>query len=145
MYKGKDRDELTNSVTDLKEAIKKLERVKELISGTCIDCKEITLDVPARIKDGRTLVPVRGIFEALGATVEWDGATKTVTATRGQDVIKLTIGDTKLYKNGEVAYELDVPAQIMGEGFTMVPVRAISEALKREVAYNAKTRTVIIH
>lgn len=44
MYKGKDRDELTNSVTDLKEAIKELERVKELISGTCIDCKEITLD-----------------------------------------------------------------------------------------------------
>lgn len=44
MYKGKDRDELTNSVTDLKEAIKGLERVKELISGTCIDCKEITLD-----------------------------------------------------------------------------------------------------
>lgn len=44
MYKGTDRDELTNSVTDLKEAIKELERVKELISGTCIDCKEITLD-----------------------------------------------------------------------------------------------------
>lgn len=44
MYKGQNRDELTNSVTDLKEAIKGLELVKELISGTCIDCKEITLD-----------------------------------------------------------------------------------------------------
>ncbi|MBQ1243395.1 MAG: copper amine oxidase N-terminal domain-containing protein [Clostridia bacterium] len=96
------------------------------------------------IVEGRTLVPLRAIFEALGATVEWDGATKTVTAVRGQDTIKLTIGDTKLYKNGEVAYELDVPAQIMGSGFTMVPVRAISESFGCKVDWVAALRAVVI-
>jgi len=96
------------------------------------------------IVEGRTLVPLRAIFEALGAKVEWDGATKTVTATRGQDVIKLTIGDTKLYKNGVAHYELDVPAQIMGEGFTMVPVRAISESFGCQVDWVAALRAVVI-
>ncbi len=96
------------------------------------------------IVEGRTLVPLRAIFEALGAKVEWDGSTKTVTATRDTDVIKLTIGDTKLYKNGQVAYELDVPAQIMGGGFTMVPVRAISESFGCKVDWAAALRAVVI-
>ncbi len=96
------------------------------------------------IVEERTLVPLRAIFEALGAKVEWDDATKTVTATRGQDVIKLTIGDTTLYKNGVAHYELDVPAQIMGEGFTMVPVRAISESFGCQVDWVAALRAVVI-
>ena len=89
-------------------------------------------------------MPLRAICEALGATVEWDGATKTVTATRGEDTIKLTIGDTKLYKNGQPVYELDVPAQIMGSGFTMVPVRAISESFGCQVDWVAALRAVVI-
>ena len=109
-----------------------------------LDGKKLEFEQPPVIIEGRTLVPLRAIFEALGATVEWDGATKTVTATRGQDVIKLTIGDTKLYKNGQVAYELDVPAQIMGEGFTMVPVRAISESFGCKVDWVAALRAVVI-
>lgn len=44
MYKGQDREDLTNSITDLEDAIKNLERVKELISGTCMSCKATTLD-----------------------------------------------------------------------------------------------------
>ena len=101
-------------------------------------------DQAPAIVNERTLVPLRAIFEALGAKVEWDGATKTVTAVRGQDTVKLTIGDTKLYKNGQVAYELDVPAQIMGGGFTMVPVRAISESFGCKVDWVAALRAVVI-
>ena len=96
------------------------------------------------IVEERTLVPLRAIFEALDAEVQWDDTTKTVTATRGEDTIKLTIGDTKLYKNGQPIYELDVPAQIMGDGFTMVPARAISESFGCTVDWIGELRAVVI-
>ena len=44
------------------------------------------------ILDGRTLVPLRSIFEAMNATVDWDGDTSTVTATRGDTSIQIRIG-----------------------------------------------------
>ena len=114
-----------------------------------IDSKEIVkngekseLDVPAQIVEGRTLVPLRAIFEALGASVEWNGETSTVTSAKGDTNVKLTIGENKIYVNDE-AKELDVPAQII-ESRTMVPARAVAEAYGCAVEWDADTRTVII-
>lgn len=94
------------------------------------------------IYNERTMVPMRKIFEVLGATVSWDGATKTVTARRDSTTIKVTIGESKLYVNGE-AYMLDT-APIILNGSTLVPVRAISEALRCGVDWDGNTYTVII-
>ncbi len=102
----------------------------------------IAFDVQPQIINDRTMVPLRAIFEALGATVEWDGDTRTVTSTKGEITIKLTIGENKLYKN-DAAVELDVPGQIVDDR-TLVPVRAISEAYECEVEWEADTRTVLI-
>ncbi|MBE7047218.1 MAG: hypothetical protein E7396_07360, partial [Ruminococcaceae bacterium] len=99
-------------------------------------------DVMPVIVDGRTLVPMRGIFEALGAQVNWDDATKTATGTKGDKEVKLTISDTKAYVNGEEK-TLDVPATII-EGRTMVPVRFISESLGEKVDWDGVTKTVIV-
>jgi len=90
----------------------------------------------------RTLVPLRAIFEALGATVDWDGATQTVTAKKDSDVIKLQIGSNEMTVNGKTV-TLEVPAQLIN-GRTMVPVRAIAEAFGAEVYWDAATRTVKI-
>ena len=100
------------------------------------------LDVPAQIVDNRTLVPLRAIFEALGATVEWDEATRTVTSTKGGTTVKLTIGDNKIYVNG-VTRELDVPAQIINSR-TMVPTRAIAEAYGCAVEWDESARVVTV-
>ncbi len=100
------------------------------------------LDVPAQLIDNRTMVPLRAIFEALGASVEWDGDTKTVTSVKGDTTVKLTVGEKKLTVNG-TAKELDVPGQIV-ENRTLVPVRAISEAFGCEVGWDSATRTVTI-
>ena len=97
---------------------------------------------PATIVEGRTLVPLRAIFEALGASVEWDNVTRTVTSERGSDKISLTVGADTFYKNDE-PIDLDVPAQIINDR-TMVPARAIAEAYGVEVAWDAATRTVIL-
>jgi alpha-tubulin suppressor-like RCC1 family protein len=99
------------------------------------------LDQPPIIENGRTLVPLRAIFEALGAMVFWDQSTQTVTAY-ASDTIKLTIGSDAMFKNNE-QIKLDVPAKIIG-GKTMVPVRAVAEALGAEVEWDGKTQTVII-
>jgi len=102
----------------------------------------IAFDVQPQIVEGRTMVPMRAIFEALGASVEWDNATRTVTSSKDDITIKLTIGEKTLYKNG-TAVELDVPGMIV-DSRTLVPVRAISEAYECEVEWEAATRTVLI-
>jgi hypothetical protein len=114
-----------------------------------IDSKEIVvngtakeLDVPAQIVDSRTLVPLRAIFEALGASVEWNAETSTVTSAKGDTNVKLTIGENKIYVNDE-AKELDVAAQII-DSRTMVPARAVAEAYGCAVEWDGETRTVII-
>ena len=107
-----------------------------------VNKKILTFDQAPVIVNDRTLVPLRAIFEALGANVNWNADTRTVTATRDNDTLSLVIDTNVINKNG-VAIEIDVPAQIIGDR-TMVPVRAISESLGAYVDWNANTRTVII-
>lgn len=91
---------------------------------------------------GNTLVPMRAIFERLGAKVEWNQIQRTVKATKGDTTIGLTIGSSTATKNGQ-SVKLDVPAQTKN-GHTMVPLRFISEALGANVQWNGKTSTVTI-
>ncbi len=103
---------------------------------------EVVFDQPAIIYGDRTLVPLRAIFEALGAEVLWDGDTRTVTAEGNGVKIKLTIGDSYMNKNGELVY-LDVPAMIINDR-TLVPVRVISEAFGCDVSWDGENRRVNI-
>lgn len=107
-----------------------------------VDGEKVTFDVPPSLINGRTMVPLRAIFEALGATVEWDGATSTATATRGETVVKLTIGADTMYVNGE-GKKLDAPGTIVS-GRTLVPLRAVSEAFACGVSWDGPTRMASI-
>ncbi len=107
-----------------------------------VNKKILTFDQPPVIVNDRTLVPLRAIFEALGAIVDWEPETRIVTARRGEDTISLIVDTNIINKNG-TAMEIDVPAQIIGDR-TMVPVRAISESLGASVDWNRNSRTVII-
>lgn len=108
-----------------------------------VNGKNIAFDQPPVIEDGRTLVPLRAIFEALGAEVAWDGATQTVSASKKSINISLQIGSNVMLVNG-AEKALDVPAKIVG-GRTLVPVRAISEAFECAVSWDGKTKTVTIN
>ena len=107
-----------------------------------LDEKKVACPVPARIENGRTMVPMRAIFEAFGMQVSWNNEEKKVTATNGEEVISLTIGDKTLYVNGE-AVQMDV-APFIADDTTLVPVRAVSEGLEAEVNWNNEKRRVEI-
>jgi hypothetical protein len=103
---------------------------------------QVQFDQPPVIQDGRTLVPLRAIFEALGATVDWCGDTQTVTAVKDDITVSLQIGSNELIRNGE-NITLDVPAQLIG-GRTVVPARAVAESFGADVEWDGNTQTVII-
>lgn len=102
----------------------------------------LTFNVPPVKVGDRVMVPLRGIFEALGATVNWDGATRTITANREATNVLLVIGKSPATVNGQ-AVALDTPAMII-KGATMVPLRFVSEALGAEVKWSGATQTVSI-
>ena len=106
-----------------------------------------TLQFPLQdpiIIDGRTLVPMRTIFEALGAEVQWidENGVKSIIATTEDTTINMTIDSDKFYVNGEEK-TLDVPAQLINDK-TLVPIRAVSESLGCSADWEDETKTVII-
>ncbi|MGE7690623.1 copper amine oxidase N-terminal domain-containing protein [Lysinibacillus sp. NPDC097214] len=107
-----------------------------------IDGDEVEFDQGAVSINGRTLVPMRTIFEELESTVQWNAKTKSITAVRGTKKIGLVIGSKTATVNGQ-KIALDVAPQIIN-GRTLVPLRFISEALGAKVDWNNQTKTVYI-
>lgn len=101
-----------------------------------------TYDQPAVIKDGRTLVPIRGISEDLGATVQYNAENKKISIKDSNTTVTLTIGSKTAYING-VKKTLDVPAQVE-KSRTIVPLRFVGEAFGAKVSYNSQTRSAHI-
>lgn len=102
----------------------------------------IEFDVKPVILDGRTLVPLRAIFEKLDMKVEWDEKTRTVIGNKRGLNLKLPIDSRIAIKNNEIV-EVEVPATIIDER-TMVPLRFIAESTGAEVDWDADSNTVLI-
>ncbi len=116
----------------------KAEEVNIIINGEEMN----ETDMPPVILEDRTLVPARAVFETMGAEVAWNTQTKEVYVKKGNDVVILKIDDEIGTKNG-IAFIMDVPAKIINDR-TVIPVRAVSEALGCEVGWDAKKRIVTI-
>ncbi|HTQ08912.1 MAG TPA: copper amine oxidase N-terminal domain-containing protein [Fimbriimonadaceae bacterium] len=97
----------------------------------------------AQYIDGRVLVPLRGVFQQLGAQVNWDRYTQTITATKGDRRVRLTIGKRTATIDGSPV-QVDVPPMIM-QGTTMVPIRFVSEALGAQVRWDDAQQLVSIN
>ncbi len=110
---------------------------------TKIDGQLLTFpDVQPMLTANHVMVPMRGVFEKLNATLEWDEQSSTVTAQRGQENIRLTINSMHATVNGKDVM-METPATKM-MGRTMVPLRFLSEALGANVLWIEATHTVEI-
>jgi len=108
-----------------------------------IDGKLQEYPQPPIILNGRTLVPLREIFESLGAEVDWEASTSTVFAKKDNISLSLQINNKDAVINGKVK-KLDVEPQLIN-GKTMVPARFVAEALGAVVKWDQNSNTVIIY
>ena len=113
---------------------------KDGIIKVHVDGKALSFDVPPQIINDRTMLPLRAIFEALNAQIEWDDAAKTVTSTKNGTVVKLTIGNPVATVNGQ-EITLDSPGVIVDER-TLVPVRFVAEAFGAKVWWEPEVTAV---
>ena len=110
--------------------------------GVYLDGHALSFDVPPQIIDGRTMVPLRVIFESMGAKVDWDGNTQTITAVKDSILIKMTIGQYDIQLNGN-SKKMDV-LPIIVDGRTLVPVRFVAQSFGASVDWDSVNRDVII-
>lgn len=129
----------------------------------------VSFDQPPVIMNDRTMVPMRAVFEAYGADVYWVAETRTIFAAKGQKVLAMTVEEAVLESydttglgtveafTGKVSdwisgktdgnwvslMEMDAPPVIVNDR-TLIPVRAVTEALGAEVRWNPDTLEVII-
>src|SRR5664280_1596059 len=106
-----------------------------------------TLDSPPVIKNGRTLVPIRAIIEALGGTVGGDATTKKATVTLGKKIIALWIGkDTATVNSVSTLIDSTNPkvVPLIIRGKTMLPLRFVTENLGATVGWDQNTQTITI-
>lgn len=118
-----------------------------------MDGVPVEFDVEPQIINGRTMVPLRKIFEEVGALVKWDGETQSIKAKKSSKTVELavdsaemTIDKGKTDENGNAVVEtvtLDAPAQMVSDR-TLVPLRAVSEAFGLDVEWNEKEKKVSI-
>ncbi|WP_284645692.1 copper amine oxidase N-terminal domain-containing protein [Paenibacillus silviterrae] len=114
----------------------------EIQKSVAVKVNGSKLDVEAHLIDGRTMVPLRAIFEQLSATLEWEPVTRSITATKGSTVVHLQIDNVEA-KINDRASTLDVPPLLV-HGSTYVPLRFVSEALGADVDFDSTTNTAIV-
>ena len=102
----------------------------------------VEFDVAPIVKDDRTFVPVRGIFEILGAEIGWDDSTRTATIKTSSASVSVTIDHKQALVNGNLT-SLDA-APFLQDGRTLIPLRFISENLGYQVGWDEATQTVTI-
>lgn len=107
-----------------------------------IDGQELYCEVPPMVQESRVLVPLRAIFEALGAELTWNDVSQQALAMRGETYITLTLWDPVAEINGDRVV-LDVPPQAVSNRI-LVPLRFVAEALGAEAIWHGESQTVEI-
>ena len=124
-----------------KAVVLKINNETAIVKGQAALIDSANPDVKPIIDNSRTLVPVRFISESFGAKVSWDDATREVGVKLGDKEIKMTLDSESYTVNGE-AKTLDVPAKSVN-GRTLIPLRALVEALGKDVFWDDRGLIVI--
>lgn len=107
-----------------------------------LDNWDLTMDVSPKMKNQRTMVPVRAVGEAIGADVEWVADKQQVVMTRAGSTVIMTLNSTTATIDGE-AVEMDVAPYAIG-GRTLIPARYVAEFFGQKVTWDGKEKRVLI-
>ncbi len=108
-----------------------------------LDSRQLMFEVAPIIENSRTLVPLRTIFESMGAQVDWNASTRVITAKKGDTTVILPINSRTAMINGS-ACTLEVPPKIV-DSRTLAPLRFVAEAFGGKVTWDGNTRTIYIN
>jgi hypothetical protein len=128
---------LDNQLMPKTEIMLQIENKAALVNG-----KAQSMEVAPTLMNETTMVPLRFIAEALGATVSWNAEESKITINMGKDIVELWVGKIQSKVNGQ-SRDMVVPALII-LGNTLVPVRFVSENLNQDVSYNPDSQTINI-
>lgn len=107
-----------------------------------VDGKTINCEVPPIVFDDYSVVPARDVFEAMGATVDWNAPNQKVTVKYDDTKVEVFINKRAVNVNN-VEKTAPIPAKLIN-GKTMIPVRFVSEALGFSVDFDSSTDTILI-
>jgi len=131
-------------LSQLQEVYKSFNNLKNMrtipVENVFFKNRDVKFDTPPVIKEGRTLIPVRAITEAMGAAVTWNSEEKLVTIVKDDQTIVFDLLNNITYVNG-VEATIDVPAGVMNNR-TMVPLRFIAENLGLKVVWDEDAQTI---
>lgn len=133
-------DEMYSTI--YKDIKKEEPKTNDVVYTVLVNGKKLEMDVQPLEAGGRIFVPVRFIFEALGATVSWDDPTQTVTGVLGDKTVIMIIGDENALVNGK-QLQMGV-APMLKDMRTLVPIRFVAEGLGAAVGWDEKTFTATI-
>ncbi|MBE7031241.1 MAG: hypothetical protein E7409_07435 [Ruminococcaceae bacterium] len=119
----------------LSQAVFAKEYVRVKVGGELLET-----GLKAFVENGRTMLPLRALFEKIGAKVGWDGETERITATKGDRTIAFQVGSNIMTVNGEER-TMDVAPVVISNN-TFIPLRACAEAFDIEVEWVEQTHTV---
>jgi len=125
-----------NSIRD-NEKYKKLMEINVIFAGQLLE-----FDVPPVLISGRTFLPVRRVFEELGAEVSYIEESRTVIGKKDGFKLELIIGEKTAFVNGE-ATELDAPA-IIKDGRTLAPIRFVAESMNAQIDWDSSNQFAYI-
>lgn len=127
----------TTSGGEMSQKISSQRKIKVTVGG-----EKIETDVEPVMYNDRILLPVRAVFEKIGADVSYDSSSKKITAKKGKTTVTLTVGKNSMTVNGKKK-TIDT-APIVKDNRTLVPIRACAEAFGLDVEWNTDTYTAKI-
>ena len=133
-------DSLKINEADIEKELNELKQ--NTVAYVVLNDSILSFDQPPVIEEGRTLVPMRFLFEQMGANVDWNEETKSARATLNNKEVNFTIDDNEAEVDSRPV-TMDVPARLIN-GETMVPLRFLSEKLGYTVTWDEGTRTAMV-
>ncbi len=142
---------LENKQFNTKETQRHLSELSDILAGSTaapgdiivtLNGAAVNSDTAPVVRNGHTLVPLRSVLEQMGADVSWDADSNTAICELNGNTVKITIGENQFSFNGKQR-ALDAPAEAV-DGRTMVPLRAIVEALGGKVGWDGVSRIVSV-